>query len=745
MDSAERARRRRERITVIILIGTLSLLTVFEVHILRLSAKLPFVNSIFFFGLMNLNIVLIMILLFLVFRNVVKLILDEKRGRAGSRLRTRLVFSFILFAIIPTVLLFAISATYIKTSFDKWFSAKVESTLQRSIEVVKIYYENTEKNAQHFARRIAATLETHSKRTLGRTLDDLRMEYGVDALEYYVNPFLPRVLSTHPDKQDTIPSGSLETLKEVFAGNQSCRIQNIGTGELVRCGVFLGTGKGAIFVDYFIPTSLASQLSEINMTFEDFKRNNPLDYPIKSTYFAILTMVTLLILFSAIWTGFYIAKRLTVPIEELLRGTEAVAKGNLDFRLTPGGQDELAKLVESFNLMVGDLNQNKIDIETSHAYLKKMNEELATRRRYIEVLLESVQSGVVSLDEFGKISTVNGAASKLLSLAPADLVNKPYWSIVPDSYRKDFREILAVLSSSSASPIRKEIRFQNRDGRWVSLLITLSPFRDENRRQRGVVAVIDDVTEIQKIERMSAWREVARRIAHEIKNPLTPIQLSVERLRRRYLDKIRDDGTFDQSTQIILKEVDSLKALVGEFTTFARLPEVIQAPEDLNALIIDASNLFRAAHEKIQFQLDLAEGLPLLRLDRAQLKRAFINLFDNAVTAMNGSGTISVRSFFASAIDSYCLSIADSGCGIDEAAQSQLFEPYFSTKEGGTGLGLAIVQRIISDHGGYIRVGKNTPSGTKFTIELPDSLMSPRAGPQIDPKPNPISMEREVT
>lgn len=609
METAEKSRRRREKVAVVILVAALVFLTAFEVHILKLSAKLPFVNSIFFFGLMNINIVLIMLLLFLVFRNVVKLILDEKRGRPGSRLRTRLVFSFILFAIIPTVLLFTISATYIKTSFDKWFSARVESTLQRSIEVVKIYYENTERNAQHFARRIATSLGPSSEPArLSRILEDLRLEYGLDGLEYYSSPFSPRVLSAHPDKAEDIPPGSLETLKEIFSGGQRCRVQNVGTGELVRCGVFLGAGKGALFADYFIPTSLASQLSEISVTYDEFKRNNPLDYPVKSTYFAVLTMVTLLILFAAIWTGFYVAKRLTVPVEELLRGTEEVARGNLNFKLTSAGRDELARLVDSFNTMVRDLRQNKV--------------------------------------------------------------------------------------------------------------------------------------EIQKIERMSAWREVARRIAHEIKNPLTPIQLSVERLRRRYLGKLVDDGTFDQSTQIILKEVDALKSLVSEFTTFARLPEIVQSPEDINSIIIESTNLFRAARESIQFDLKLSDRLPMLRIDRGQLKRALINLFDNAVSAMNESGTISVETFENKPMELFCLSVADTGCGIHKTAENQLFEPYFSTKEGGTGLGLAIIQRIVSDHGGHIKVSKNAPRGTRFTIELPASLRYHPASPaaSFDPQVDPVSM-----
>jgi two-component system nitrogen regulation sensor histidine kinase NtrY len=237
-----------------------------------------------------------------------------------------------------------------------------------------------------------------------------------------------------------------------------------------------------------------------------------------------------------------------------------------------------------------------------------------------------------------------------------------------------------------------------------------------------VVAVFEDVTDLQKVERMYAWREVAKRIAHEIKNPLTPIQLSVERLRRRYLDKIKDDGTFGSATQLILKEVESLRTMVNEFSSFARLPEISPRPEDLNSIVLDSVNLFRAAHEGILFDLNLASDLPMLELDRSSIKRVLINLFDNSVTAMQGRGRIQVWTKLESSSKSIQLGVSDEGCGIPPNAVPQLFEPYFSTKAGGTGLGLAIVQRILSDHTATVRVAPNIPKGTQFIIEFPVTL-----------------------
>lgn len=720
----EHRRRKRERTIIFVIFCVLAIFTAVEVHLLRLSSKLPFVNSIFFFGLMNLNIVLIMLLLFLVFRNVVKMILDEKRGRLGSRLKTRLVFAFTLFALIPTILLFAISAFYIKASFDKWSNIKVGGTLQKSIDVVRNYYENTEKNATRFSKKVAQGLlntPRGNEEAILRRLEEARIEYGVDAIEYYASPLSKRVVSVSPDRAEFVPPATVETLKKLFSGENECRVQNIGKGELIRCATHMGAGRGGVFVDYFIPIGLASQLSEITLTYQDFRSDNPLNYPIKSTYFTILSMVTLLILFSASWTGFYVARRLTVPMEELAKGTEELAHGNLDYQIPVRGSDEMSKVIESFNKMARDLQSNKGQLEQSNKDLVAMNDELTRRQKYIEVLLVSVQSGVVSLDEHGRIWMINPAAEKLLGVSAKDIVGRPYLDIIPDEHREEFKEMfLAVFGT--AKPLRREIRVRPINREWITMLVTLSVLRDESKKQLGVVAVLDDMTELQKMQRMSAWREVAKRIAHEIKNPLTPIQLSVERLRRRYLDKINDDGTFNEATSIVLKEVDALKTLVSEFSSFARLPEIKQVPDDLNEIVLEAVNLFRAAHEKILFDLQLASDLPRMELDRSQLKRVLINLFDNAVAAMENEGVIEVSTARISERGSVSLTVSDVGCGIQESVSEQLFEPYFSTKQGGTGLGLAIVQRIITDHGAFVRVTENEPKGTRFVVEFPESL-----------------------
>lgn len=715
-DENETRRRVRERWLGLGLLCLLVTLTAVEIQLSRLSAELPFVNSIFFFGLMNLNVVLIMLLLFLVFRNVVKVLVEDKRGEAGGRLRTRLVFSFILFAIIPTVLLFTVSALYIRSSFDKWFSVRVGGAMQHAIEVVRSYYDNAQQGGAHFARKIGFQLEntTRSPEALQRLLGDARLNYRLDGVEYYKDAFSPPVVAAEPGKEDRVPRASLETLERALAGQSECRIQHVGSGDLVRCGAALASG-GVVFADTFIPVTLSEGLSKVSLTFRDFTNDNPLNSPMKSTYLAILTMVTLLILFSAVWTGFHVAKRLTVPLEELLKGTEAVAQGDLSYRVVPRGGYELHRLVESFNQMTGELEQHKRDIEAAYSQLERRN-------RYIEMLLGNVRSGVVSLDREGRITTANPAALKMLRADAERLVGQPYAVVVPESHRAEVEALLASVREDS-TVVHRELRLRASDGGFVSVLVTAGALRNELNERIGTVAVLDDVTHLQKVERMLAWQEVARRLAHEIKNPLTPIQLSVQRLQRRYSEKLRDDGTFQQATEIILAEVDSLKTMVDEFSSFARLPQTRLEPADLNAVAMDAVSLFRAAHESLDFALELEEDIPPVALDRAAMKRVLVNLFDNALAAMDGEGRISLSTARAKDGAGTRLVVADEGSGISREVAERLFEPYVSTKEGGTGLGLAIVQRIVSEHGAVVRFAENTPRGTRVMIDFPPLRM----------------------
>ncbi len=711
--SPEERRKKRERYAIIALVFLLLIIGTIEVQVLKTSVQLPFLSGVFFFGLMNLNIVLIMILLFLVFRNVVKLVLDETRKKKGKTLlKTRLVFSFILFALIPTFLLFLISALYIKSSFDKYFSIKAEGALKKSIDVVKNYYETLQMNATHFSKLVASGINKNFKVSeLSHYLTQVQKKYLLDAIEYYETPFSNRIVALNPKSASHIPPVPLKRLEEAFYCKNDCTVNNVGAGELIRCSLCLNSMSGVIFTSYFVPIDMSSQLSDISFSYKEFKKNNPFSYPMKSTYFGILVMVTLLILFSAIWTGFYVARMITIPIDQLVRGTSEVASGNLEYKLTPSGSYEFRRLIELFNKMTSDLKTNTDELKVAYS-------NLSHRQRYIEVLVENLKSGVLSFDKNGKVSMVNQAALELLSMPNENLIGKHFFELFLDSR---FEELRAVINEvfEKAEFVHKELTLK-KEMVSVNLLITANQLKDLSGGLLGVLLVIDNVTDIKKIERVMAWREVARRMAHEIKNPLTPIYLSIERLKRRYLDKTLDKDTFTEATNIVLNEVNDLKNMVDVFSSFARLPASQKSINNLNDIILETVNFFRAAHENITFNLELDESIPPLELDGSQFKQALVNLFDNAVDAMDGKGCIKIKSSLDE--DFYKLYVIDSGCGIKEGDYEQIFEPYYSTKKHGTGLGLSIVQNIVIEHGGKIYAIPNPDGGSIFIIELHKSL-----------------------
>jgi two-component system nitrogen regulation sensor histidine kinase NtrY len=330
-----------------------------------------------------------------------------------------------------------------------------------------------------------------------------------------------------------------------------------------------------------------------------------------------------------------------------------------------------------------------------------------------------VTAGVISVNKQGIITTINKSAEKLLRLKTRKIVGNNFREVVGSDYLPVIKDFLRDLLESGKDSIRKQISLQIADQK-VTLLVNVTSLRDEHNEFMGTVVVFDDLTHLIKAQRMAAWREVARRIAHEIKNPLTPIQLSAQRLRKRYLDRfIDDDKVFDECTNMIIKQVDELKNLVNEFSNFARMPASNPVPNDLNAIISEALILYQEGHKDIEFSLQKDPNLPVINLDREQMKRVVINLLDNAIDAMDGSGTIAIETSYNPNLQMATFIIADSGCGIAADDKPKLFEPYFSTKKSGTGLGLAIVATVISDHNGYIRVKDNSPRGTRFIVELP--------------------------
>ncbi len=443
--------------------------------------------------------------------------------------------------------------------------------------------------------------------------------------------------------------------------------------------------------------------------------------PIKFIYLIILLIVSLLILFSATWFGFYLAKGMTVPIQRLAEGTLRIAQGDYNFSIDLEAKDEFGLLVNSFNRMTSDLRKGKEEIERAHQKLWKSNEELNQRKQYMEAVLANIGTGVISIDAEGKISTINHSAREMLRIKTEKVLGRRYQEVLLPEHMALLKDLQANLDLIKMGTLKRTLQVPLPD-KTLTLLVKITLLRDEENRNLGMVLVFDDMTEIEKFQKVSAWREVARRLAHEIKNPLTPIKLSAQRLRKKYsylLPEGRDKEIFDDCTQTIINQVDELIGLVNEFFAFARLPAVTLSMNDLNALIQEVFILYQESHKNIEFSFLADPAIPKFSLDREQIKRVMINLLDNAVAAIETKGSIKIQTGYDPLLEMVRIQVMDTGIGIAPKDRDRLFEPYFSTKKGGTGLGLTIVSSIISDHHGHIRVKNNEPQGTIFTIELP--------------------------
>ncbi len=720
-------KRQRELYIVLAIVSLIAILTYVESHIAMISENIPVQTNIFVFGLININIILLVVLIFLILRNAAKLFFESRRKLMGSKLRNKLVGAFVGFTIIPTLLLFFVVIGFINKSIDSWFDIRVEDSLKESIELARNYYRDTSRRMLAGARQVAKAVATEGLDAKDEGLTSLIYstleKQDISAVEIYsADGRMLGYSMAESVNQNMVPPLDENTVKDVINNGAKTIIQTINAGDVVRGIVPVMADEkvvGAVVTSYYIPQSLVMKMKEITSAFESYKQLKILRYPIKTSYFVILLVITLIIVFFSIWIGSYIAREITVPIFELAEGTHAVASGNLNYRIDVASNDEIGLLVKSFNRMTEDLRAGKTRLEEANLSLRRINAELDSRRRYIEIVLSNIPAGVLSIDKDGRITSLNKVARELLGLEGQGVNDRHYRAVLRAEEQEVFDKMLLELKDRGGESIERQIKVALKD-RVITVLLNLNVLRDENGNYLGVVAVLDDLTDLLKTQRMLAWKEVAKRIAHEIKNPLTPIKLSAQRLRRKYLDKLHtEERVFDECTRTIIQQTEELKALVNEFSSFARMPSVNPAPNDLNSIIEDTVSLYRAGHKNIEFRIDTDSMLPVIEIDREKIKRVLINLIDNAIDSMEEGGTISVETHYDSTLGIARLEVSDTGCGIPAENKARLFEPYFSTKKTGTGLGLAIVNEIITDHNGYIRVKDNHPRGTRFVIELP--------------------------
>lgn len=727
-------RRRRERYIIASLMLLVVLLTTLGFRLLDLGIELPLPHSILVFVLINLNIILLLLLLFLIVRNLVKLLFERRKRIMGAKLRVKLVLAFILLSLLPTILLFFVSVQFISISIEYWTKLPIERSLKTSLEVGQSYYDREAEELFGFGNHLSRLITYHGYMLVSRQdqldkfIAEKRREYGLASIKVYSRSLDLRS-RVHDEGIDLSP---FKEAKEVFLtraleeGAEYQDRQFSAHGHLIECilPVFSRTESkavvGLVTLSEFIPGSFVTRLEAISRGLEEYKQFKVLKRPVKISHLITLSIVTLLIIFSSIWFGFYLSKGITVPIQELAEGTKRIAAGDYDVFIDLESHDEIGDLVHSFNRMTMDLKNSKVQLERANEELIRSNIEIERRRLYMEIVLANVAAGVVSASTDGRIQTINKSAERMLQVRREEMIGRHYREVIGEKYVKLINGLFQDGSLFRKGFLERTIRLPV-GNRTLTLLVHLNVLLDDKGGYVGLVAVFEDLTEIEKAQRMAAWREVARRIAHEVKNPLTPIQLSAQRLRRKYGEKLsREDGkVFEECTSMIINQVEALKGLVNEFSSFARMPALDPKPEDVSGIIREAVSLYKEAETGVRIEFDEQDGVPPVRVDREQMKRVMINLLDNAIAAMEGRGEIRIGLETDPDRRAVRISVEDSGKGIPADHKSRLFEPYFSTKKQGTGLGLAIVNTIVSEHRGRIRVEDNEPQGSRFIIDLP--------------------------
>jgi len=653
-----------------------------ELYYIKLESA-SFLTKLTVLILLNLTIIALLTLMFFVAKNLVRLYLERRSRILGYRFKTKLVVILVGLTLIPATILFIVASGLLTNYIDRWFAPYLRRPLDSSVVIAKAFYELEKQRALDLAKRLPAD------KTPAGTYSVMRLT--------------------------GIPKNATETVRSAFEGKEGVEVISEENGDRVRAVVpeyRNGRQTGVVVVESVIPKKITENVENIKTAYEQYLTLESWRVPIKINYLLILGFLTLIVIFLALWIALRISKGITDPIQNLAQATEQVAAGNLDVAvdLHQHQSDEIGLLVNSFNHMVKELKEGKESLQS--AYI-----ESDRQRLFMKNILDNINSGVIMLDIDGKILMINGAACSILNIEPEAVTYKSYRDLMSLIISEELENLIKGIEGREFRWIDKEVKVAI-GNRQAILRVFIKGLKDP-QKYIGLLVVFDDLTNIIKAQKAVAWQEVARRIAHEIKNPLTPIKLSTERMVKKWETKESDfDQVFERSTKTIIKEVEGLKRLVDEFSRFSKMPEIKKMPSHLPTIIDEVVNLYKG-YKGIEVNVLLPEECPLIEVDKEQFKRVMINIFDNAVHAISNKGKIDVKLRFDLASNMAFIDIADNGPGIRDEDKERLFLPYFSTKKEGTGLGLAIANRIIAEHRGYIRVRDNEPKGTIFTMEIP--------------------------
>ncbi len=738
VDNRENRIRRRRRVLLWVLGATVLLLLAIIVSqqlwlwtVVRPDTP---ADALVLYALSTLNFVAFVVFLFIFVRNLLKLRRERRERQLGSKVKTRLLVYFISISFLPITAMAFFSYLFLNRSLEKWFNPFPDEIVQQATEVKRLTLSSQDQTLRDTASLLVMLLNRQSPEERVATMDQIVNSGQLVGIEIIKNDGLVETQSRAP-----LSATDAEQLDKLFG--EARKFRGPSNSSLVDGKEFDALAVPLNESEMLIVAPQKRASNDLTDLVTDSERGYQnlvgQQRRVRLLGLSTLGLMTLILLFVSSWVAIYLARGIATPIKALAEASKEVARGNLAHRVTTTiADDELALLAESFNQMTAQLQENRSRIEAGASELRDTNMALRERRNYIETVLQSLSTGVVSIDENDCVTTLNASAARMLALGEradddpklSGLIGSEDWLVVERVLRRARR------TGHATEQTQLESGGANGNGP-LPVSLTATALRGSKGPRRGVVLVIEDLSELLAAQRAAAWSEVARRMAHEIKNPLTPIQLSAERIAKSYgratangngvgehADEKRVAAVISECTETIAREVAGLKAMVDEFSRFARLPATRLDLANLNDVISQAAGLYVDHPDGVALTLDLDRELPPSMLDVEQIKRVFVNLIDNAVHALvsaNGEKQITIATSHDAERSLLRAEVADTGHGIEPGDFRRLFEPYFSRRDSGTGLGLAIVQRIIMEHGGHIRAERNHPRGARFVIELP--------------------------
>jgi two-component system nitrogen regulation sensor histidine kinase NtrY len=669
-------------------------------------------NRVLLFVLFYIVVVLILVLVFVLVRNGVKLVLETRRGVFGSRFRVRVVAAYVGLALLPISLLILPTTGLLQKSVERWFAPPVENTIRAGRQVADLVRARSAGLERRTADRLLPRLAAASERDLVALLSSAREESGVDYLEWRRPGGAPVAVSSPRWPVRDVADAGADWLADAKARGVSRRIEATHDGGQTGRSLFAAP-SGTLLVGTFDPPAEAEAIRELGRATSAYAMLKAERASLEAIQVLLFLLLAFVVLLAAVWVGLLLARRVTRPIGALAASARRVGAGDFDALVEVEGGDEIGALSRAFNAMTSELRRRRAELVAANAELEATNRQLDEQRRRFGSILERLDAGVVAFWEDGRLAFLNDTARRLLDREGAGTIERLDDLLAPAPLAP-LREFLT--RARGAGPREETLKI----GRRV-LEAHLAQAPTEPGGLGASIVTLEDTTALVAAERAAAWEEAARRMAHEIKNPLTPIRLAAERMRRRAASSPdAGDGlsrVVEEGASTIVQEVTALAALVDTFQRFARLPAAVLEPTDLGAVALQVAKLYDGVKRGIAVTTDVPEGIPAVNADAGQVRRALINLVDNAVAATPEGGRVRVAVRIAGGRAS--VSVEDDGPGIAPADRERVFDAEYSTKSRGSGLGLAIVARIAAEHGGSVRVEENVPHGCRFLLEWP--------------------------